>query len=209
MGKPTKPKTRKWGRRRQYVIDQPVQMGVAGQLLAGLGGVAMLCMVALFVFLSGMALPGMDPLKRFLILTNATYFVLAGGILVMMTILITHRFAGPAYVMRIAVRGMIRGDFAKRLNLRKKDYLKELAKEFAGLREHWFAHEQQQRTLLDELEVAIRAGDRAEAKRLVSRLRDGLIIDPDKTPPGVEIEGETSKSETPEVEKAPKVPSGV
>ena len=177
-----KRKSRSWGRRRQYVIDKPVQIGVTGHLLAGLGGVALLCAAALYVFLGSQAVPGLDPLMQFLIAANATYFILAAGILTLMTLLITHRFAGPAYVMQLAIRGMLEGDFSRRLSLRKKDYHKDLASDLAGLRQFWVDHESHQRLMLDELEVAVRTGDKGEAKRIVDRLRDTLLADLDKLP---------------------------
>ena len=101
---PNNTKTKKpWIWRRQYVIDRQLQMGIAGYLAAGLGGVALLCAAALYVFLGGQAVPGLDPLRRFLFVANATYFVLAAGILTLLTILLTHRFAGPAFVMKDAI----------------------------------------------------------------------------------------------------------
>ena len=140
---PNNAKTKKpWIWRRQYVIDRPLQMGIAGYLAAGLGGVALLCAAALYVFLGGQAVPGLDPLRRFLLVANATYFILAAGILTLLTILLTHRFAGPAFVMKGAIDGMLEGDFGKRLSLRKKDYLKELAASIDLLRHTWVRHEE-------------------------------------------------------------------
>lgn len=176
-----KSRVMKW-RRKQYVIDMPVQIGVTGHLLAGLGGVALLCAAALYVFLGSQSVPGLDPLMQFLIAANATYFILAAGILTLMTLLLTHRFAGPAYVFRLAIRGMLEGDFSRRLKLRKKDYHKDLASDLAGLRQFWVDHEDHQRKLLEELEVAVRANDKGEAQRIVDRLRDTLIVDPQKKP---------------------------
>ena len=180
---PNNAKTKKpWIWRRQYVIDRPLQMGIAGYLAAGLGGVALLCAAALYVFLGGQAVPGLDPLRRFLLVANATYFILAAGILTLLTILLTHRFAGPAFVMKGAIDGMLEGDFGKRLSLRKKDYLKELAASIDLLRHTWVRHEQASRLTLERLEKALASGDVEAAKGLVKDLQDSLLSDPRACP---------------------------
>lgn len=163
-------------RRRRYVIDRSLQMGVAAQVLTGIGGVALLCAAALYVFLGGTAVPGLDPLRQFLLIANATYFVLAAGILTLLTILITHRFAGPAYVIRLAIAGMLEGDYGRRLRLRKKDYLKPLAADFDTLRHHWVRHEEETRRLLGDLDAALDDEDLESAKVLARRLREGLLV---------------------------------
>lgn len=180
---PNKTKTKKpWLWRRQYVIDRQLQMGIAGYLAAGLGGVALLCAAALYVFLGGKAVPGLDPLRRFLLVANATYFILAAGILTLLTILLTHRFAGPAYVMREAIDGMLEGDYGKRLSLRKKDYLKDLAVPLDQLRHTWVRHEENSRQTLENLEGALASGDTEAAQALVKELQDALLVKPETIP---------------------------
>lgn len=180
---PNKTKTKKpWLWRRQYVIDRQLQMGIAGYLAAGLGGVALLCAAALYVFLGGKAIPGLDPLRRFLLVANATYFILAAGILTLLTILLTHRFAGPAYVMREAIDGMLEGDYGKRLSLRKKDYLKDLAVPLDQLRHTWVRHEENSRQTLENLEDALASGDTEAAQALVKELQDALLVKPETIP---------------------------
>ena len=180
---PNKTKTKKpWLWRRQYVIDRQLQMGIAGYLAAGLGGVALLCAASLYVFLGGKAVPGLDPLRRFLLVANATYFILAAGILTLLTILLTHRFAGPAYVMREAIDGMLEGDYGKRLSLRKKDYLKDLAVPLDQLRHTWVRHEENSRQTLENLEGALASGDTEAAQALVKELQDALLVKPETIP---------------------------
>lgn len=180
---PNNTKTKKpWIWRRQYVIDRPLQMGIAGYLAAGLGGVALLCAAALYVFLGGQAVPGLDPLRRFLLVANATYFILAAGILTLLTILLTHRFAGPAFVMKQAIDAMLEGNYGKRLGLRKKDYLKELAAALDQIRHTWVRHEESSRQTLDQLESALSNGDVEAAKGLVQELQDGLLVRPESLP---------------------------
>lgn len=180
---PNNTKTKKpWVWRRQYVIDRPLQMGIAGYLAAGLGGVALLCAAALYVFLGGQAVPGLDPLRRFLLIANATYFILAAGILTLLTILLTHRFAGPAFVMKQAIDGMLEGDYGKRLALRKKDYLKELAASLDQVRHTWVRHEESSRQTLEQLESALEAGDVEAARAHVKALQDALLVRPESVP---------------------------
>ena len=189
---PNKSNTGKpWVWRRQYVIDRPLQMGIAGYLAAGLGGVALLCAAALYIFLGGQHLPGLDPLRHFLLVANATYFILAAGILTLLTILLTHRFAGPAFVMKMAIDGMLEGNFGKRLSLRKKDYLKELAGSLDELRHVWVRHEEDSRQLLETLQGALASGDVETAKGLVTQLENGLLVKPETAPPKQEGDPET------------------
>ena len=177
---PNKPKTKKpWIWRRQYVIDRSMQMGIAGYLAAGLGGVALLCAAVLYVFLGGQAMPGLDPLRRFLLLANATYFVLAAGILTLLTVLLTHRFAGPAYVMKNAIDGMLEGDYGRRLGLRKKDYLKDLSSSLEALRSTWMHHEETSRQALADLERALGKGDVDAAQALVRKLQGERLVQTD------------------------------
>lgn len=193
---------RRW-RRRQFIIDRRLQLGVAGEFLAGLGGVALLCGVALYIFLGGQAVPGLEPLRRFLLVANATYFILAAGILTLLTILITHRFAGPAYVMRLAIRGMLEGDYSRRLTLRSKDYLKPLASELDAIRHIWVRHDEESRRLLAKLEEALKKGDVAEAREITTRLTDGLLVSPGTEPatlPSLETEPEAAPAPEAEVE---------
>lgn len=174
---PNNTKTKKpWIWRRQYVIDRSVQMGIAGYLAAGLGGVALLCAAVLYVFLGGQAVPTLDPLRRFLLLANASYFVLAAGILTLLTVLLTHRFAGPAYVMKEAIDGMLEGDYGRRLGLRKKDYLKDLAASLDQIRRTWVRHEAHSRQLLADLDRALETGDVAAARSLVEQLQDARLV---------------------------------
>ncbi len=180
---PNNTKTKKpWIWRRQYVIDRQLQMGIAGYLAAGLGGVALLCAAALYVFLGGKAVPGLDPLRRFLLVANATYFILAAGILTLLTILLTHRFAGPAFVMKEAIDGMLAGDYGKRLSLRKKDYLKDLAGPLDQLRHTWVRHEEASRQTLESLESALAAEDVEAAQALVKEMQDALLVKPETVP---------------------------
>lgn len=180
---PNNTKTKKpWIWRRQYVIDRAMQMGIAGYLAAGLGGVALLCAAVLYVFLGGQAVPGLDPLRRFLLLANASYFVLAAGILTLLTVVLTHRFAGPAYVIKMAIDGMLEGDYGKRLSLRKKDYLKDLAVPLDQLRHIWVRHEENSRQTLEDLEGALASGDVEAAQALVKELQDALLVKPETVP---------------------------
>lgn len=193
---PNNTKTKKpWIWRRQYVIDRAMQMGIAGYLAAGLGGVALLCAAVLYVFLGGQAVPGLDPLRRFLLLANASYFVLAAGILTLLTVVLTHRFAGPAYVIKMAIDGMLEGDYGRRLGLRKKDYLKDLATSLEALRSTWVHHEETSRQTLADLERALGQGDVDAAKALVHKLQDDRVIRSEvDTAPREEREATTAAS---------------
>ena len=171
-------------RRRQYVVDGPMQYGAAGQLLVGLGLIGLLFAVGMFVFLGDDAMSGMNltVIREFLLMANAIYFVLAAVILSVLTLLITHRFAGPAYVMDRAVQGMLAGDYGKRLALRKRDYMKKLAGGLVELRTTWAQHEEQSQAALEKLHVCLQEQRFDDAEKIVVELRSKRLVHPETGP---------------------------
>ena len=84
--------------------------------------------------------------------------------------------------MKGAIDGMLEGDYGRRLNLRKKDYLKDLAASIDQMRHTWVRHEESSRQTLDQLEKALAAGDVDEAKNLVQAMQDALLVKPEALP---------------------------
>ena len=98
---------KKKDRRRQYVVDKKVQLGAAAKLVGVVLGVGLLYMLSLVVFLGRDATVSMNSpeVRHFLVIANGVYFGVAAVILSTLTILMTHRFAGPAYVLKKGTTG--------------------------------------------------------------------------------------------------------
>ena len=158
--------------RRIYLVDRKLQLTVAAQLLGVLAGVAALFVVGVLVVSGGRTdgLTAGDVLRA-----NLIYFVLAAAILCVVALLITHRIAGPAFVVERALRGMRRGDFSQRLELRRRDYLKPLALAVEELREELQRREQ----ACEELKGALDRGDLEAARSLLDRVRADPARDPE------------------------------
>jgi hypothetical protein len=168
-------------RRRQYVIDGPMQYGAAAQLLVGLGLIGLLFGVGMFVFLGDGAMSGMNltVIREFLLMANAIYFVLAAVILAVLTLLLTHRFAGPAYVMDQAAKGMLKGDYGRRLALRKRDYMKGLAGTLTELRSTWVKHEEESQQTLEQIQRCLQEQRYEDAEKFVAELRSKRLVRPE------------------------------
>jgi hypothetical protein len=162
-----------WHRRRQYVIDAPTQTAVVVRLVAVLVGIGVLYAVAVYVLLTADLMNAMraDETRRFLVVVHTAYFALGASILTVSVLLLTHRFVGPAYVMRQALEGMRKGDSTRRLTLRKTDYLKSLAAELSAFRAEWVAREGAREADLERLDECLRAGDHEAALGVLEALR--------------------------------------
>jgi hypothetical protein len=158
-------------RRRQYVVDKRLQYAALAKLVGVVVGVGVLYMLALVVFLGQDARVSMNSpeVRQFLVIANGLYFGVAAVILGTMTILLTHRFAGPAFVLRQAVDGMLEGDYGRRLSLRDRDHLKDLAASLSRLRDQIVAREARQADLLAEVGRRLEEGDVTGARSALAR----------------------------------------
>jgi HAMP domain-containing protein len=160
-------------RRRIYVVDRKLQLAVAAQLLGVLGGVAALYVVGLLLLSGG---GGPEKLTAGEVLrANLIYFLLAAAILGVVALLLTHRIAGPAFVVERAVRAMAKGDHGARLGLRKRDYLKPLAAAVEELR----AELERRARACEELRAALDRGDLDAARSLVERVQPAAAREPE------------------------------
>ncbi len=122
--------------RRTYLVDGRFQGRITLQLLSVLAGMGLLYVLAVLLIPGPGALEALDAAetRSLLLKANLIYFALAASILSVLSLLLTHRIAGPVRVMERAVRGMRSRDYSHRLSLRRHDYLKSLAAEIALLR---------------------------------------------------------------------------
>ncbi|HEX5138074.1 MAG TPA: hypothetical protein VFY93_13945, partial [Planctomycetota bacterium] len=106
------------------------------------------------------------------------YLLLAAALLGVVALLITHRIAGPAFVVERALRGMTRGDHSARLELRRRDYLKPLAAAVEELR----AELARRAAACDELKAALDRGDLDAARAAAARVAPAPATAPAREP---------------------------
>jgi len=160
-------------RRRKYMVDFRLQMAITVQLLGVLFGVGLLYVLGVY-FLPGterIEQLGSRGVREVFLRANAIYFGLGAAILGVLAVLLTHRVAGPAFVLKRAVDGMREGRLQHRLVLRKRDYLKPLARSVAALCEDLLSRRAERRRCLDHLARCLDEGDLEAAHELVARLR--------------------------------------
>jgi methyl-accepting chemotaxis protein len=127
----------------------------------------------------------------FILLKETLYaywiFIVSGGLLVViMSMFLTHRFAGPIYRFEKSVEEMLRGNFDFEIRLRRKDEGKELAAMMNQLISTISSKVSEMRDLTDAIELKLKdalesvghtekvkeaSHDLTKARDLTSRLR--------------------------------------
>lgn len=167
-GKNQKPKFK----RRIYIVNPKMQLSIVfttAGVLALLGGFFAAAMYVIpddgfFELMDG------SQVRSFLLRLTAAYFLFCVSSVFALTVILTHRVAGPVMVLEHAIRGMIEGDFTKRLELRQKDYLKSLAANLSRLRDRMVDGRDRRLLVGQELESALEARDLDRAAELVREL---------------------------------------
>ena len=163
-------------RRRCYLIDGASQLKVAVSLVSVLLVVGLLDALAVFV-LADPGVRGMDrlvELRWVLFAVHGVALVLGGAFLFWITIKQTHRYAGPAFVMKRALRAMQQGDYGQRLSLRATDYHNELAEVIDDLRSEMATRDVDQARTLHRLQRALDEGDEFAAREAMRQLGTAL-----------------------------------
>ncbi|MGQ0613168.1 MAG: hypothetical protein ACT4PV_05465 [Planctomycetaceae bacterium] len=158
-------------RRGAFLVDRELQFAVTIHLIGVLLGIAGLYTLATFVLPSG-GLKGQTSEEAwgFLVRNNLIYLVLSIVLLGTVSLLLTHRVAGPVLVIERAIQGMQQGDYERRLTLRKRDYLKGLAASVAQLAAHMRQQEAQRLEVLREIDGCLEENDLPAARELLHRL---------------------------------------
>lgn len=167
--------------RRTYVVDRRFQykytatLAVFGALISLVFG-AMMYLAHRDALMQ--ALEGGDP-QQITSQQNVTLFILMAGITVLMAtalalfgLLVTHRVAGPVYVMSHYVGILARGRYPMMRPLRKSDELREFFQGFQGAIEAMRAREADEADVLQHaLERLSTRSDAAELQEVVTALR--------------------------------------
>lgn len=168
--------------RRTYVVDRRFQYKYTA-LLAVLGAVISLVFGAMMYLAHSEALQhavGDAPLPAEVADQNATLIWLIVGITVLMGaalaffgLLITHRVAGPVYVMSHYVDVLSRGRYPILRPLRKGDELKDFFERFQGAIESLRVREAQEADVLaDAVDALEPLATSEETKKLLESLRE-------------------------------------
>jgi len=167
--------------RRTYLVDGRFQGRITLQLLSVLAGTALLYTLAVVLIPGTGALEQLDAAetRSLLLKANLIYFGLAASILAVLTLLLTHRIAGPARIIERAVRGIRARDYSHRLSLRRHDYLKSLAAEIAMLRAEVVA----ERAAVSDLTRCLAENDVDGAREILDGLGATKVASPPAAAP--------------------------
>jgi hypothetical protein len=122
-------------RRRQLVVQPELQQRIILRVIL-LPALALAAIGAIVSFetaaLMGEAAAAEVELTRLrpLLLSVLGFIVIAGGVLIHQAVHFSHRIAGPVYNITRAMREHRAGNAARRIRLRRGDYLAEIADEF-------------------------------------------------------------------------------
>jgi len=168
-------------RRRMFVLDDPSQSSSILCVLGVLAAGALFGAVA-FWLLTGTSVLGRSTVAHAapaLIAALLGCFIVTGLVAAPVVMRLTHRFVGPAHVMRRALHGMRLGDYGCRLKLRHGDFLKALAREIDLHRSDIARRDVERAQLLTQLLRLLELGDaegaRARLEHLLATGRDPAL----------------------------------
>ena len=161
--------TRRKHLRWRYIVDWRSQVGVTSQVVGVMSGICIMYAFGVFFLTQNSALLDMGPdaFRAFLLKVNAIYLIASATIFSVLTILLTHRFVGPAVALERAVRLMLKGERGRQITLRKRDYLRPLAKSLEELRVELDKRDD----ALQNLDRCLEEGDVAGAKELLAGVK--------------------------------------
>lgn len=159
-------------KRRIYIVNPKMQLSIVLTTAGILALLGAFFAAAMYVIPDDGFFDLMDgkEIRSFLLRLTVAYFLFCVSSVFALTVILTHRVAGPVMVMEHAIRGMIEGDFTKRLSLREKDYLKSLAAHLSRLRDHMVDNRDRRLLIAQELESALETGETERAHDLVREL---------------------------------------
>jgi len=123
-------------RRRRYLIAKKFQLRFAGMIVFFMVIVAFFSSITMYYYLwvaLGEKLANVYPQGRLIGIlrtANLALFVrllLIAPLVFVFAIVLSHRIAGPIYRIRTTLDEILKGDYSKRLFLRKTDELKDIA----------------------------------------------------------------------------------
>ncbi len=123
-------------KRRKYLVSHKFQLRFAGVILLFMVAIASVSALTIYYYiwmLLGDKLANVYPQARLAgILRSANIklilnMLLISPFVVLASIILSHRIAGPVYRLKKTLKEVINGNYSQRIHLRKKDELKDLA----------------------------------------------------------------------------------
>ncbi|MCA9320151.1 MAG: hypothetical protein KDB53_05425 [Planctomycetes bacterium] len=160
-------------RRRQLIVDRSFQVSIAVTLVSVLLGFSVLFALVVFFVPERHAFEMVtgDQVRNLLLGVNGIYFFVVAMALTVVSVIVTHRVAGPAWVLKNALDGFAEGEYGRRTAVRKKDYLRDLSASTTRLATQLKRQEDRRQALLLEIEALLERGDLESALELVRRNR--------------------------------------
>ena len=118
-------------------------------------------------------------------------FVIAA--VVIFTLLLTHRVAGPARVLEHALDGMCDNVFDRRCKVRRRDYLSKLSRSVARLSDKLRIDRKRLVILLDRVDLDVASGNVDDAREKIRAFRDEWELDDASAEAEAEAESETGE----------------
>jgi len=169
---PEQQRTRRW----RYIVDWKPQLSFVAEVVGVLVGVCVGFAVITFLLVldrnDATAKLHPDEIWSFLLQVTAVFMVVSSVVFVLLSIAISHRFLGPALVIRRAVQAMIDGWYDRRFKLRRRDYLKPLAAKVEELACVLATREAEQDQIVEDLHQCLERNDLDAARAMLDRLQD-------------------------------------
>jgi uncharacterized Tic20 family protein len=163
-------------RRWRYLVDWKPQLGFVAEIVGVLCGVCIAFAVITFLLVldrnDASANVRPEEIWNFLLQITAIFMVVSTVVFVLLSIAISHRFLGPALVIRRAVQAMIDGWYDRRFKLRRRDYLKPLARKIEELACVLATREAAQDQIVEDLHQCLDKSDIDTARALLDRLQE-------------------------------------
>jgi hypothetical protein len=161
-------------RRQRYFVDPRLQLSLALPLVGVIALVGAAYVAAVYLLPGEIAIRSMtaEETRSMFLRANVLYFVIAAAGLGVVAVYLTHRIAGPVYVIEGALHAMTRGELDRRLALRPNDALKSLAASARDLRDHLRHADEERQRLIKEASVRLEANDTASVRELLTQLAD-------------------------------------
>ena len=165
-------RTRRW----RYIVDWKPQLSFVAEVVGVLIGVCVAFAVITFLLVldrsDATAKLKPEEIWSFLLQITAVFTFVSAVVFVLLSIAISHRFLGPALVIRRAIQAMIDGWYDRRVKLRRRDYLKPLAKKVEELADTLAERETEQKQVIADLHRCLNTGEIDAARALLERLED-------------------------------------
>ena len=172
---PEPQRTRRW----RYIVDWTPQLSVVAEVVGVLIGVCVAFAVITFLLVldrnDATAKLQPEEVWGFLLQVTLVFMAISSVVFILLSITISHRFLGPALVIKRAVQAMIDGWYDRRFKLRRRDYLKPLAAKVEELADTLAAREDEQALMIESIHECLDSGELDGARVLLERMQDKTV----------------------------------